>query len=91
MTKLSLTQPCTCMPDPRGTPKKLTLPDGSRVGIVDLEKILKEVADLKLTEAAAIKAELLKRTALCNYVPSCAETDYRIALFEKYREKYPES
>jgi hypothetical protein len=79
------------MPDPRGTPKRLTLPDGSRVGIVDLEKILREVADLNLADAATIKAELLKRTALCNYVPACAETDYRIALFREYREKYQES
>ena len=40
------------------TIKKLTLPDGFRVGISNLDIILKEVADLKLTDIQAIKSEL---------------------------------
>jgi hypothetical protein len=39
--------------------KKLTLPDGFRVGISNLDNILKEVADLKLTDTQSIKKELL--------------------------------
>ena len=67
--------------------KKLTLPDGSRVGIVNLDNILQEVADLKLVNDKAIKAELLKKAMVHNYIPSSAETDYSIALFEEYRIK----
>lgn len=90
MTKISLEQVPTCAPDPRGTPKKLTLPGGFRVGIANLDPILREVAELKLTEAAAIREELLRRTALCNYIPSSAERDYSLALFEEYKRKFLE-
>jgi hypothetical protein len=39
------------------TLKKLTLPDGFRVGISNLDTILKEVADLKLTDSMTIETE----------------------------------
>ena len=67
---------------------KLTLPDGFRVGIVNLDNILKEVADLKLLDAKAIKSELLKRAEVQNYVPSSAKAEYATALFQEYQKKF---
>ncbi len=69
------------------TAKKLTLPDGFRVGIMNLDNILKEVADLKLTDAQTIKTELLERVKTCNYVASSAENEYSVALFQEYQRK----
>ena len=71
--------------------KELTLPDGFQVGIANLDSILKEVADLKLTDAEAIKKELLKRVKVNNYVASSAEYDYSVALFQEYRRKFEKS
>ena len=71
--------------------QKLTLPDGLQVGILNLESILKEVADLKLVDAEAIEGELLKRVKICNYVASGAETDYSWALFQEYRRQFGKS
>ena len=68
--------------------KKLTLPDGSQVGIVNLENILKEVADLKLAEDEAIKKELLQRVKIYNYVAPGAEADYSKALLKEYKQQY---
>ena len=71
--------------------KKLTLPDGFRVGIKNLDNILKDVADLKQSDSGVIKAELLKRVKACNYVARSAENEYSIALFQEYERKYGES
>ncbi len=68
--------------------KKLTLPDGFQVGILNLDRVLKEVAGLKLTNAEAIKRELLARVKAQNYVASGAERDYSIALFREYRRRF---
>ena len=67
--------------------KKLTLPDGSQVGIVNLENILKEVADLKLVDNEAIKKELLKRVKIYNYVPPAADNEYSEALLKEYQRQ----
>lgn len=64
--------------------KKLALP-GGEVGIVNLESILKAVADLKLADSEAIKKELLQRVKIHNYVPPGAESDYSNALFGEYK------
>ena len=68
--------------------KKLTLPDGFRVGISNLDNILKEVADLKLTDTRTIETELLKRVKTCNYVASSAENEYAAALLQEYNRKW---
>lgn len=70
------------------TVKKLTLPDGFRVGISNLDNILKEVADLKLTDARTIEIELLQRVKTCNYVATSAENEYATALFQEYNRKW---
>jgi len=68
--------------------KKITLPDGFRVGIVNLDSILNEVADLKLVDPLSIREELLKRAEVKNYIPSGAKTDYATALYREYQLKY---
>jgi hypothetical protein len=68
--------------------KKLTLPDGFRVGIINLDNVLKEVADLKLADTSSIKTELLNRIKTCNYVPSSAEDEYSTALYQEYQRKF---
>ena len=68
--------------------KKLTLPDGFRVGIANLDNILKEVADLKLNDNQTIKNELLERVKSYNYIASNAEGEYATALFREYQRKF---
>ena len=67
--------------------KKLVLPSGE-VGILNLENILKEVADMKLVDDEIIKRELLKRVKIYNYVAPAAETDYSEALLKAYNRQY---
>ena len=77
------------MPDVQPTNiKKLALPDGSRVGIVDLDNILREVAGLKLSDVKTIKEELLKKADTKNYIPSRAKKEYATALFREYERKF---
>ncbi len=78
--------PCCCASDPGKAARKLTLPDGFQVGIINFEQILKEVAELKLTDSTAIEAALLKRTAVYNYIPSSAESEYAAALYKEYKQ-----
>ena len=68
--------------------KKLTLPDDSQVGIVNVESILKEVANLKLADDSAIKKELLQRVKIYNYVAPGADNEYSEALFNDYTRQY---
>jgi len=68
--------------------KKLTLPDGFQVGIVKLENIIKEVADLKLVDNETIKRELLQRVKIYNYVAPAADDKYSEALCKEYKRQY---
>jgi len=68
--------------------RKITLRDGSQVGIANLENILKEVADLKLADDEAIQRELLKRVKIYNYVAPKAEADYSKVLLKEYKRQY---
>jgi len=68
--------------------KRINLPGGFQVGIVNLDNILKEVADLKLADDEAIEKELLKRVKIYNYVAPRAEADYSRALLEAYNRQY---
>ena len=71
--------------------QKLTLPNGLQVGILHLDNIIKDVADLKLVDVEAIKGELLKRVKTHSYVAPVAETDYSVALFQEYKRRLWES
>jgi hypothetical protein len=64
--------------------KILDFPNGVKTGIIGLEDILKEVVELRLTDPAAIKAELLQRVKNDNYVVRRAEAEYKEVLFKEY-------
>ena len=68
--------------------KRLTLPGGFQVGIVNLDNILKEVADLKLADDELIKKELLTRVKIFNYVAPRAEDKYSEALLGEYKRLF---
>ncbi len=55
---------------------------------MNLDNILKEVAELNCKDSATIKEELFNRVKVDNYVPSGAETDYLAALFREYQRKF---
>jgi hypothetical protein len=71
--------------------KQLTLPNGFQVGIINLDTILREVAELKLTDTEALKAELLGRVKAHNYVASSVEYDYSTALLRVYQRQFEKS
>jgi len=71
--------------------KKLTLPDGFQVGIINLDNVLREVAELNLTDVEAIRKELLERVKARNYIATGAEYDYSTALLREYRRQFEES
>lgn len=76
--------PC-CAADAARKVKRLTLASGAQVGIVGLEAILCEVKALGLTDEISIKAELLGRVKVRNYVPRKAEEEYADALYSEYK------
>ena len=65
--------------------RKLRLLDGLQVGIKNLDAILREVAELKLTDNQSLKTELLGRVKTCNYVPYGAEHEYSAVLLREYQ------
>lgn len=65
--------------------RQLTLPDGCPVGVVKLERIINEVAELELLDSEAVSSQLLKRVKVYNYVAARAEADYADALLSEYR------
>jgi hypothetical protein len=67
--------------------KKLALSHGE-VGIVNLENILREVADLKLADDETIKRELLKRVKIYNYIAPGADDNYSKALLGEYKRLF---
>ena len=84
------TKPC-CEAAAARAVKMLTLSDGLQVGIMNLDTILRDVTELKLTDPNALKMELLKRVKARNYVASGAEYDYSVALFREYRRQFEKS
>jgi len=71
--------------------KQLTLPDGFQVGIINLDAILREVTELKLTNAEVLRRELLERVKAYNYVASGVENEYAEALLRAYRRQFEKS
>lgn len=72
--------------------KKITLSGGLQVGIKNLDNILREVAELTLTNTEDIKQELLEKIKVCgNYVPPSAEDEYAASFTREYLKKYGET
>jgi hypothetical protein len=70
---------------------KMILVDGKETGIDQLDWILAEVRNLRLSDDTAITEELLKRTQALNYVPTKKKDAYGAALLEKYKKFLTES
>ena len=83
---MQMKKPC-CAGDVARMVGRITLPDGLEVGILNLEDILKEVADMKLSDAASIKKELLERAKSCNYITASVEEKYAEALYKEYQKR----
>jgi hypothetical protein len=60
--------------------------DGKETGIDQLDRILSDVAALRLRDEDTITAELLKRVRVFNYVPAKKEEVYANAILAEYRE-----
>ena len=76
---------CGGIPPDKIKTKKILI-DGKETGIDQLDWIIGEVKKLKLSDDAAIKKELLKRTMALNYVPTKKNEAYSEALLEDYRK-----
>lgn len=74
---------CATAADPAIT--QLILPDGSPVGMRNLERIMREVAELNLVDDKVIGSEPLHRARIYNYIAPGAEADYSTALISEYR------
>lgn len=58
--------------------------NGATIGLAMLEMVFAEVRDLALTDDAAVRAELLRRVKVYNYVPSLAAEAYAEAVRREY-------
>lgn len=61
------------------------LVDGKPTGINQLEFIIEEVKNLGMDSDAEIKAELLKRAKVLNYIPTKKEEAYAEGLLEAFK------
>lgn len=64
--------------------KKIPI-EGKDTGIDRLDWILRNVADLHLTNDDMITDELIKRVQQFNYIPTKKMSEYRDALIREYR------
>ena len=73
--------------------KKTDLADGFQVGILNLDNILKEVADLKINRCRNYQERnYLRELRFTSYVASrCRDYDYSTALFQEYMTAIRES
>jgi len=71
-----------------GNIRKITLPDGLQVGILNLDMILQEVSELNLSDNQSIGKELIDRVKESNYVAKSAEKEYVSALIHEYQKKF---
>ncbi len=59
--------------------------EGNMVGIIEFRKVMMEVRDMGLEDDDEIRAQLVMRTRIYNYVPPKAEKGYGDALLEEYK------
>jgi hypothetical protein len=62
------------------------LVEGKETGIDQLDRILSDVAALHLDDPEEIRAELIKRVKVFNYIPTKKTDVYSDALMEEYRQ-----
>jgi hypothetical protein len=76
---------CGGIPPDKIKTKKIMI-DGKETGIDQLDWIIDEVKKLKISDDAAIREELLKRTKVLNYVPTKKAEAYGEALLVEYKK-----
>ncbi len=74
--------PC-CAADAMRHVKPVEVNDAT-VGLAMLDLVFAEVRDLGLTDEAAVRAELLRRVKVYNYVPAPAAEAYADAVHREY-------
>ena len=74
-----------CTDSGNGLVGYLTVKD-ARMGIVDLDWIIRKVREMELADEEMIKEELLQKVMARNYVPSSAREAYGDALLRYYKE-----
>ena len=60
--------------------------EGKETGIDQLDRILSDVAALHIDDTGAVRAELIKRAKVFNYIPTKKTEVYADALMEEYRQ-----
>lgn len=73
---------CTCSMMPSNV--RIIKVGGSDVGIVDLEKIIREVYFLKIEDEAAVREKLLEKIKANNFIPADRQNLYSEALLREY-------
>ncbi|HOT94617.1 MAG TPA: hypothetical protein PK089_05450 [Methanoregulaceae archaeon] len=58
--------------------------NGATVGLSMLDLVFSEVRDLGLTDDAVVRAELIRRVKMFNYVPPSAAEAYAAAVYQEY-------
>lgn len=58
--------------------------NGAIIGLAMLDLVFAEVRDLGLADESAVRAELLKRVKVYNYVPPSAAEAYVGAVYQEY-------
>jgi hypothetical protein len=76
------TKPC-CAAAAIAQVRYLTV-NGARIGITNLDEILKSAKTVASDGEGAIRTELLRLVKIYNYVPSQAEKAYEDALYSEY-------
>jgi hypothetical protein len=61
--------------------------NGDRIGISNLDGILKTAQDVAPEGELALRKELLRLVKIYNYVPSPVEKDYEDALYAEYMKR----
>ena len=79
------TRPC-CAASAIAQVQYLTI-NGDRIGITNLDEILKRAKTVASDGEGAIRTELLRLVKIYNYVPSPAENAYQDALYSEYLKK----
>ena len=74
---------CSCSMMPSNV--KIIKVGDSEVGIIDLEKTMREVYFLKIGDEDAVKAKLLEKIKTSNFIPPARELLYSEALLREYR------
>ncbi len=81
---MSVSSPCSCS-GPSNEIVQIGIGDDT-IGLIALNQIFEQLRALGRPPDASVQDELLKMVAAKNYVPACAEDEYRAALLREYNK-----